>query len=109
MGLKRICRAKSIIELRLFIQNSPSIILPENQIKKNPENKHTTRKAFYIFQRCMFFQIYVKGRLHKYRIKIFPPAGSKCGVVLSIELYAGTCCSDMVCNTAVLMIISVSK
>jgi len=60
------------------------------QVVYIPEEQLTIDKAICPFQGCIFYHIYIKGKPHKYGIKMFELCEAKSDYVCSLEVYSGT-------------------
>ena len=54
-----------------------------------PEEQLTIDEAICPFRGRIFFHVYIKGKPHKYGIKMFELCGSKSGYVYNLEVYTG--------------------
>jgi len=54
-----------------------------------PEEQLTTDEAICPFQGCISFHVYIKGKPHKYGIKMFECCEAKSGYVYNLEVYNG--------------------
>jgi len=52
-----------------------------------PEEQLTIDEAICPFQGHIFFHVYIKGKPHKYRIKMFECCEAKSGYVYNLEVY----------------------
>jgi hypothetical protein len=63
-----------------------------------PEENLTVDEAICAFRGRIFYHVYMKGKPHKYGIKIYQLCEAKSGFVCSTEVYAGAHQTDKECD-----------
>jgi hypothetical protein len=63
-------------------------LITKSQDSYTPEQL-TIDETICPFQGCIFFRVYIKGKLHKYRIKMFELCEAKSGYVYNLDVYTG--------------------
>jgi len=71
------------------------------QVIYTPEEQLAIDEAICPFQGCIFYRVYIKGKPHKYGIKMFELCESKSSYVYNLEVYTGTHPTNSECLTAV--------
>jgi hypothetical protein len=59
------------------------------QVLYTPEEQLTSDEAICPFQGRIFYHVYIKGKPHKYGIKMFECCAAKSGYVYNLEVYNG--------------------
>ena len=65
-----------------------------------PEEQLTIDDALCPFQGCIFFHVHIKGKPHKYGIRMFECCEAKSGYVYNLEIYGGAQPTNSENNTA---------
>jgi hypothetical protein len=71
------------------IQPTTDVLITQFQDVYTLDIQLTIDEAICPFRGCIFFRVYVKGKSHKYEIKIFELREARSGYICNLEIYTG--------------------